>query len=77
MIDDCTNRLKVRRGSDIPWSKLTEDDVRICRELHAYKMAEVARLESSLSINALAEKFGVHPRTMEKVLNFDTWKHVR
>jgi hypothetical protein len=24
----------------------------------------------------LADKFGVHVRTIEKVLNFSTWRHV-
>ena len=56
--------------------KLTADDVRQIRELHAYKLAEVARLNSSLSVKALADKFGVHESCVEKVLRWETWRAV-
>ena len=57
-------------------SKLTEEDVRQIRKLHAFKQAEIKRLNESLGIEAIAGKFEVHPRTIEKVLTFETWKHV-
>lgn len=53
--------------------KLTPDDVRMIRELHAYKQAEVRRLNESLSAKALAEKFGVHVRTVEAALCRRNW----
>lgn len=37
MIDDPLNRTKVKRGEELPWSKLTEEDVRQIRELDDYK----------------------------------------
>jgi hypothetical protein len=64
------------RGDRLHQSKLTEQDVRQIRELHAFKQAEIKRLNESLGIEAIADKFEVHPRTIEKVLTFETWKHV-
>ena len=76
MIDDCENRTKVKRGSELPWAKLTEDDVRMARELHRQGRAEIARIQSSCTAKALAEKFDVHYRTMEKALSYETWIHI-
>lgn len=73
---DCTNRFKVKRGSALPHAKLTEDDVRLIRQLHEYKRREIERLNRELSAKGLAEKFGVHYRTVEKVLMGETWYHV-
>lgn len=64
-------------GSKLPQSKLTEDDVRMIRQIHAEKLEQIKKLNESCSASALAEKFGVHVRTMEKVLNYSTWRHVR
>lgn len=58
-------------------SKLTEEDVRLMRELHAWKMAEMKRLESIASVQAIADKFEVHKNTVEKLLRYETWAHVR
>jgi hypothetical protein len=56
--------------------KLTPDDVRLIRSAHDHKQAEIARLNSEHSAQGLADKFGVHVRTIEKVLNYSTWRHV-
>lgn len=64
------------RGAQLPQSKLTPEDVRQIRELHAFKQEEIRRINDALSITAIADKFEVHPRTIEKVLSFKTWKHV-
>lgn len=56
--------------------RLTEDDVRLIRELHAAGRQEIQRIHATCTAKALAEKFGVHHRTVEKVLAFETWKHV-
>lgn len=76
MIDNAANRLKVKRGVELPQSKLTDDDVRLIRQLHDFKKKEIRRLNDALSIEAIANKFGVHRRTIEKVLFFDGWRHV-
>ena len=77
MIDNATNRLKVKRGTDLPQSKLTDEDVRLARQLHEYKQAEIKRLNETLSIKALAEKFDVSERAMERALNRANWGHVQ
>ena len=76
MIDDPLNRLKVKRGSELPWAKLTEDDVRFCRELHEQGWRQVRQAYEYCTANALAEKMGVHVRTMEKALSGVSWGHV-
>jgi DNA-binding transcriptional regulator YiaG len=65
------------RGEQLPQSKLTEADVRNIRELHALKQSEIARLNETLSAKALARKWDVHVRTIDKILTYETWKHVR
>lgn len=55
---------------------LTADDVRMIRELHAYKMAEVKKLNDTLSAAGLAEKFGVHVSTVEKIIARKAWETV-
>jgi hypothetical protein len=76
MIDDPLNRLKVKRGSELPWAKLTEDDVRFCRELHEQGRRQIRQALEYCTAKALAEKFAVHKRTMEKVLSGESWGHV-
>jgi predicted DNA-binding transcriptional regulator YafY len=49
--------------------KLTEDDKRLIHELHAWKMAEVKRVNEIASGRALADKFGVSVRCIERVLS--------
>lgn len=71
------NRMKVKRGEDLPHARLTADDVRLIRQIHADKQEQIARLNETCSVQALAEKFEVHPRTIEKVIGFETWRHVK
>lgn len=48
-------------------AKLTEDDVRKARKLYD---------SGRLTVNRLAEMFGVHRKTMWSVVRRETWKHV-
>lgn len=75
MIDDPLNRLKVRRGSQLPQAKLTEADV---KEIHRMvKVREDYRAKArDLSNARIAEMFGVHRRTVEKVIQGYSWSHV-
>lgn len=67
--------MSVHRGSELPWAKLSEDDVKLIRAAAVER--ERLRAEArQLSNVALAEKFEVHERTIEKVLQFETWIHV-
>ena len=75
MIDDCLNRTKVKRGSELKWAKLTEDDVRLINA--AVDERNRLRMEAKqLSNKSLAEKFGVSLRTMDRVTSGETWGHV-
>jgi len=72
---DTQNRLKVKRGSQLPHAKLTEDDValiwQLVEERDRHKAAAAA-----LTNAKLAEKFGVHVRTIDRVTTGENWGHV-
>lgn len=38
---------------------------------------DLSKRASRLSNAALAEQYGVHQRNVEKVINGETWRHVR
>ena len=76
MIDDPLNRLKVKRGFELPQSKLNESLVKRIREEYEVARKERERLQREYSAKGLAKKYGVHIRTMEKMLSGETWGHV-
>lgn len=55
------NRIIV--GEQCTFTKLKSSDILLIRS-------------SSLSVEELAEKFGVHPQTIKKVISKKTWKHI-
>jgi FixJ family two-component response regulator len=75
MIDDPLNRTKVRRGSDLTHAKLTEEDVQLVLQLVAYREG-LRRQLRHLTNKAIAEKFGVHQRTVDRVISGENWGHV-
>lgn len=75
MIDSTENRHKVKRGSQLPHAKLTEEDVRLIHELVAER-DEMKRQLAGLTNAAIAEKFGVHRRTIDRVTALEGWGHV-
>ena len=75
MIDDALHRLKFARGEQLPQSKLNDDDVRLIHE--AVELRNKLRAEASqLSNKSLAEKFGVHYRTIDRITALESWTHV-
>jgi DNA invertase Pin-like site-specific DNA recombinase len=74
--DDTLNRLKVKRGVDLPQSKLTEKEVREMRALNSEYRETVKKLTEAFSAKGLAERYGLHVRTVEKVLSGITWSHI-
>ena len=75
MTDDPLNRLKVKRGTELPHAKLTETDVRLVLDA----VAEREKLRSqarTLSNKALAERLGVHVRTIDRITAGENWGHV-
>lgn len=75
MIDNALNRLKVKRGQDLPHAKLTDDDVRLIRELVSHRN-DLVRQARDLSAIKIAEKFDVHHRTIERVTQGESWGHI-
>lgn len=58
------------RGEEMPQAKLTESQVLEIRASHVlYSRTHGAP--------ALARKYGVHVRTIEKILSWGSWAHVR
>jgi len=66
----------IRRGEELTQSKLTEEDIRMIRELVKYR-EKLKKEVAGLSNKALAEKFDVHQRTMDKAVRYETWRHVK
>lgn len=58
--------LNAARGTALPHSRLTDDDVR-----------EIRKNREGLTLRQLAARYGVHHRTVERVHYFETWRHVR
>lgn len=64
------------RGTDLPQSRFSEDDVLEIRS--AIKQRESMRqyIKYNLSNEALAIKFNVHYRTIERIIQRETWVHL-
>ena len=69
-------RHKAARGSDLPHAKLTESKV---AEIHrAVRQRQAYRAMANTLTNAnLAKRYGVHVRTIEKVVARSSWFHVK
>lgn len=75
MKDDPLNRLKVKRGMDLPWSKMTDDDIREIRSL--VETRERVKHDLKRMTNAaIAKRYGVHVRTIDRITQGETWGHV-
>lgn len=75
--DEYTGRAEeyAPRGESLPQSKLTDDDVRLI--LASVEERERLKEEArQLSNKSLADKFGVHYRTIERLVQGHTWSHV-
>lgn len=73
---DIRARETARRGMDLPWSKLTPLEVDAIRSAKRQRENLLKHIRENLSNDALAKAFGVHRRTVEKVLQGETWVHV-
>jgi len=65
-----------RRGADLPQSKLTEAQVQEIREAQQKREDLRHHIKEHLSNEAMAAKFGVHVRTIEKAVSYGSWRHV-
>jgi len=75
MIDDPLNRLSVLRGSALPHSKLSEDKVMEIWQIVARRNELKAEL-AGMTNQAIATRFGVHIRTIDRVTALESWGHV-
>jgi hypothetical protein len=64
------------RGQDLPQSKLMELDVVAIRSASRQRESLRQHIRDNLSNEALSKLFGVHIRTIEKVLSYYTWSHL-
>jgi hypothetical protein len=64
------------RGQDLGQSKLNEDAIDAIRSAKKQRDALRLHIKSNLSNEAMALAYGVHVRTVEKVLMGETWGHV-
>ncbi len=65
-----------KRGFDLPQTKVPPLAIIAIREA-ARKREELRReITEKYSNAALAKKWGVHPRTIEKIISYTTGKHV-
>ena len=75
MKDDPLNRLKVKRGQDLPQSKITDADVLKIRAI-VDKRDELKAELKTMSNKAIAIGLGVHYRTIDRITAFENWTHV-
>jgi len=66
----------VARGQDLPQTKLLDMDVISIRSARRQRLALLAHIKANLSNEALARQYGVHVRTIEKVLSNESWCHL-
>jgi len=69
------DRWKYKRGETLPQSRLTNDDVRLIHEA-VEERQRLREQANQLSNQALAQKLGVHQRTVDKVVQRRSWMHV-
>jgi hypothetical protein len=65
----------IKRGEKHHLAKLTNDDIRLIRKC-AEERERLIQEARKLSNKKLAEKFGVHHRTIDKVAGYRGWIHV-
>jgi hypothetical protein len=63
------------RGEDLPHSKIKMADVEEIRSAIVQRDQLRKYISTNLSNEALARKFGVHIRTIEKIVQGRTWIH--
>ena len=69
-------RVNALRGQELPQSKLVDLDIEDIRSAHRQRIKLLQYIRDNLSNNAIAKKHGVHSRTIEKIVQYDTWGHV-
>lgn len=66
----------VKRGLDLPQTKLMPLEVAEIRSAARQREKLRSHIKDNLSNSALAAKFGVHERSIEKILSRESWSHI-
>ena len=64
------------RGQELPQSKLTDLDVLAIRAAKKERERLLKLIRDEYSNAALAVRFDVHVRTIEKVTSYNSWAHL-
>lgn len=64
------------RGQELPQTKLLDMDIIDIRSAHRQRIKLLDYIRNNLSNEALAKKHGVHVRSIEKIVSYETWGHV-
>jgi DNA-binding NarL/FixJ family response regulator len=64
------------RGQELPHAKLLDIDVVDIRSAHRQRLKLLQYIRDNLSNAAIAKKHGVHHRTIEKIVSYESWGHV-
>ena len=64
------------RGQDLPQAKLLDLEVIEIRSAKRQRDALLKHIKDNLSNAALCERYGIHQRTLEKILARETWTHL-
>jgi hypothetical protein len=64
------------RGQELNHAKLLDIDVVSIRSAAKQRENLKKHIRENLSNEALAKAYGIHVRTVEKVLSYETWGHV-
>lgn len=64
------------RGQELPQSKLLDMDIIDIRSAHRQRIKLLDYIRNNLSNEALAKKHGIHVRSIEKIVSYETWGHV-
>ena len=70
-------RINAKRGMDLPQTKLPTAAIVEIRKFAAMREQLRREITEKYSNEAMARKWGVHVRTIENVLSYETARHVR
>lgn len=72
----CNTRQFAKRGFDLPQTKIPPIAVVSIREAARKRESLRKEITAKYSNEALAKQWGVHVRTIEKILSYETARHV-
>lgn len=65
-----------KRGQELPHTKLLDMEVHSIKSAARQREKLRAYIKDNLSNAALAAQYGVHIRTIEKIVQHESWSHV-